>query len=63
MVLPGAVAAVRCSDWTEFHVCLSIKQWDALSGTNWLPINDVAGDNTGGYGLLPYHTWDLQAPP
>ncbi len=61
--LPGQLS-VRCSFVRQFHVCVSIVQTYSPSGSHWVFDNtyNAAGDNNGGYGLLQYSTWNLQAP-
>jgi len=50
---------VRASAIRQYYVRFSIKQVDAPTGNNWVVINDVAGDNSAGYGTTSL-AWNLQ---
>src|SRR5208282_2162303 len=50
---------VRCSEMTRYFVVLSMKQTVAPSGSTWVQVNDVAGDNKADSGSTKI-TWNLQ---
>lgn len=50
---------VRASVVVNYYVRFSVKQVDSPTGSTWVLVNDVPGDNAAGYGTTSL-AWNLQ---